>query len=370
MRGELISIDVIKHELAKRLDSLVLQLYPLARLDSSKHNFCLGSLSGEAGQSLRIARTSTKLGWWKDFSSGEGGDVLSLVNRALQHRDMTETIKWSRQWLGLDGGMSAEERRQREREADQASRKAAQAERDEREGRRRAAQRYFLEAVPIAGTPAERYLLARDILFSRLGKWPGALRFHPGMRCPVTHAPRPCLLAKVDGPDGNLMTVHRTFLLCHDDGRVTKADQKNGGPLPDAKVAFGPYAGGLISVWKGRTGKSLRHLEAGEWVAMTEGVEDALTIAMVQPQMRAVAAISLSNLKNVTFPDRLAGLYLCADNDVKPEPQEAFRRAKAQIMSRGIAVREVRPPPQFKDFNDWARALRAQERRVMQQVQA
>ncbi|MCA3685057.1 MAG: toprim domain-containing protein, partial [Methylobacterium sp.] len=131
-------------------------------------------------------------------------------------------------------------------------------------------------------------------------------------------------------------------------------------------VAFGAYAGGLISVWKGRTGKSLRHLEAGEWVAMTEGVEDALTIAMVQPQMRAVAAISLSNLRNVTFPDRLGGLYLCADNDVKPEPQEAFRRAKAQIMSRGIAVREVRPPPQFKDFNDWARALRAEERRVMQ----
>jgi len=62
MRGELISIDVIKHELAKRLDSLVLQLYPLARLDSSKHNFCLGSLSGEAGQSLRIARGTLSAG--------------------------------------------------------------------------------------------------------------------------------------------------------------------------------------------------------------------------------------------------------------------------------------------------------------------
>ncbi|MCA3685563.1 MAG: hypothetical protein IOC02_15825, partial [Methylobacterium sp.] len=205
MRGELISIDVIKHELQKRLDTLVLQLYPAARLDSSRHNFCLGSLSGEAGQSLRIARTPQKAGWWKDFSSGEGGDVLSLVNRALGHRDMVETIKWSRQWLGLDGSMSAEERQRREREADQASRKAAARERDEREGRRRAAHRYFLEAVPIAGTPAERYLLARDILFSRLGKWPGALRFHPGMRCPVSHQPRPCLLAKVDGPDGNLM---------------------------------------------------------------------------------------------------------------------------------------------------------------------
>jgi hypothetical protein len=370
MRGELISIDVIKHELAKRLDSLVVQLFPLAKLDTSKHNWCLGSISGEAGQSCRIARTATKLGWWKDFSSGEGGDVLSLVNRALQHRDMVETIKWSRAWLGLDGRMSPEERQRREREADLATRRHAATEREEREKRRRAALRLFLEAEPIAGTPAERYLLGRDILFSRLGAWPGALRYHPGMRCPIEHQPRPCLLAKVDGPDGHLMTVHRIFLAVHEDGRVTKADTKNGGPLPDAKLAFGPYAGGLISVWKGRTGKSLRHLEAGEWVAMTEGVEDALTIAMVQPHMRAVAAISLSNLQNVTFPDRLGGLYLCADNDAKPEPQAQFSRAKALLMARGIIVREVRPPPQFKDFNDWARALRAEERRLMQGVTA
>lgn len=370
MRGDLVSLDVIKFELQKRLDSLVMQLFPQASLDTGKRNWCLGSIHGEAGQSLRIARNERKLGWWKDFSSGEGGDVLSLVQAALGHRDMVETIKWSRAWLGLDGSMSREERQRRERQAEEASRKAAAKERDEREGRRRAAHRLFLEAVPIAGTPAERYLLGRDIVFALLGKWPGALRFHPGMRCPVTHEPRPCLIAKVDSPDGNLLTVHRTFLQVHPDGRVTKADRKNGGPLEDAKVAFGPYAGGLISVWKGQSGKSLRHLAAGEWVAMTEGVEDALTVAMARPTMRVVAAISLSNIANATFPDRLGGLYLCADNDVKPQPQEAFRQAKAQLEARGIAVREVRPPAQFKDFNEWASALRQQERSARQERSA
>ena len=179
------------------------------------------------------------------------------------------------------------------------------------------------------------------------------------MRCPVTHQPRPCLLAKLDAPNGEFLTVHRTFLLCHADGRVTKADWKNGGPLEDAKVAFGSYAGGLISVWKGASGKSLRHLVPGEWVAMTEGVEDALTIAMVRPEMRVVSALSLSNIGNVTFPDRLGGLYLCADNDTHPDARKAFRRAKAKLEARGLAVREVRPPPQFKDFNDWAKALAA-----------
>ncbi len=361
MKSDLVSIDVIKFELQKRLDTLVMQLFPLAAYDTGKRNWCIGSIHGEAGQSLRIARNSQKLGWWKDFSSGEGGDVLNLVHRALNHRDMVETIKWSRHWLGLDGTMDPAERARRERQAEIARRRNEDQEAQEREQRRRAAHRFFLEAVPIGGTRAERYLLGRDIVFGLLGKWPGALRFHPGMRCPVTHEPRPCLLAKVDGADGNLVTVHRTFLQVHADGRVTKADKKNGGPLDDAKVAFGAYAGGLISVWKGQSGKSLRHLAAGEWVAMTEGVEDALTIAMVRPAMRVVAAISLSNLANARFPDRLGGLYLCADNDVKPQPQETFRKARADLEARGIAVREVRPPTQFKDFNEWASALRRQQ---------
>lgn len=364
MKRDLVSIDVLKFELNNRLDSLVMQLLPMACMDSAKHNWCLGSLSGEAGQSLRIARTASKLGWWKDFSSGEGGDVLSLVNRALNHRDMGETIAWVKQWLGLDGAMSPEERARREKQAREANVTAAAAERQQREARRRAAARLWLEAGPVAGSPAERYLLGRDIVLAQLGRWPGNLRFHPRLRCPATHQPRPGLLAKVDAPDGTLLTVHRCFLQVHDDGRVTKADRKNGGPLEDAKLAFGPYAGGLISVWKGRTRRSLRQCEPGEWVAMTEGVEDALTVAMVRPDLRVVSAISLSNLRNAVLPDRIGGLYLCADNDAAEEAKAAFRRAKAVLEQKGLAVREVRPPPQFKDFNDWAKALRQEAGRM------
>lgn len=357
MRGDLVSLDVIKHGLQQRLDALVQELYPAAKLDTARANWCLGSLAGEPGQSLRIARAPAKLGWWKDYSTGEGGDVLTLINRALGHGDMGSTIRWARDWQGLGAPLSAAERHQRERAAEEASRRAAAQDRQDRQAKRSAALRCWLEARPIIGTPAERYLLGRNIQFARLGKWPGALRYHAGMRCPVTGADRPCMLAKLDAPDGDFLTVHRTFLLVHGDGRVTKADKRNGGPLDDAKMAFGPYAGGAISVWKGESGRSLRHLAVGEWVAMTEGIEDALTVAMARPALRVLSALSLSNIANVRLPDRLGGLYLCADNDIKPEPQAAFARAVASIEARGFAVRVVRPPAGMKDFNDWAAAL-------------
>lgn len=41
--------------------------------------FCIGSSSGEAGQSLRIRLTGEKIGVWSDFSEGEAGrDLISL----------------------------------------------------------------------------------------------------------------------------------------------------------------------------------------------------------------------------------------------------------------------------------------------------
>jgi putative DNA primase/helicase len=41
--------------------------------------FCIGSSSGEAGQSLRIRTTGDKIGVWADFSEGEAGrDLISL----------------------------------------------------------------------------------------------------------------------------------------------------------------------------------------------------------------------------------------------------------------------------------------------------
>lgn len=47
------------------------------------HEFRVGSLDGQGGQSLGIHLDGPRAGVWQDFASGEAGDALDLVARAL-----------------------------------------------------------------------------------------------------------------------------------------------------------------------------------------------------------------------------------------------------------------------------------------------
>jgi hypothetical protein len=360
-RFEPVSLDVMNARLCDRLDSLVTRLLPGARFEGGYWR--CGSIGGEAGQSLAIWTKGAKRGEWCDYASKEGGDLVGLVHAALGHgrdkADWAKTFAWIRDFTGLGNGVSAEERRREETEASaDKARRAAEARADAEKKRRRALA-YFLEAVPIPGTLAERYLLGRNIRLNLLGKAPGALRFHPAMYDRQHDMRRPCLLAKLDGPDGQLVTVHRTFLHLHADGRVTKADRDPGRPMSDAKLAYSDYRGGWIPVWRGATGQPMRKMPADEWICITEGVEDALTIAMAAPDKRVIAALSLNNLDALQLPPRAGGLWLCADNDVKPAAIESFRRARARLEARGFTCREFRPPAGIKDFNEWAAVIAA-----------
>src|SRR5574340_608846 len=40
--------------------------------------WCVGSIAGETGKSLKVRLTGAKRGMWKDFNSGDGGDLLDL----------------------------------------------------------------------------------------------------------------------------------------------------------------------------------------------------------------------------------------------------------------------------------------------------
>ncbi len=358
MGAPLHSLDFIRAELQARIDQLVTEFYPAATKDASGRNWQLGDLGGAKGQSLRIRRLGNRAGGFKDFASGETGGVFDLIREARGLPDIRSAIGWAQDWLGLsDTPLTAEDRRAREREAS-ARRKAD----DEREAaaiarRQRAAKALWLDGSPIAGTPAERYLAGRNIAFHRLGRWPGALRFHPALPLPAgMSGTLPGMVSCVLDARGQIVAVHRTFLMCHASGRVTKADVKNGGPLADAKMTLGPMRAGYIPVWKGKHGKPMLEAVAGEWVAVTEGIEDALTVAMARPDLRVIAAYSLSNIGNLVLPDHLGGVYLCADNDAKAEAQAQLARAQERLGERH-AVRVVRPPAPFKDFNDWAQAL-------------
>lgn len=359
-----VSIDLIKDRLTGRIDELVLLLFPNASKDGREWR--LGSISGEPGTSLGIRRTGHKAGWWKDFSSGEGGDVIDLIAHANVQGlrgdgDVGGAIGWAKRWLNLDV-MDQAERGRLERKAERQRKEAANREAAEQADGRRRALGHFLSGQPIRGTPAEDYLVGRHIDFARLGRYPAALRYKE-MKCPETGEMRPCLICAVSDPQGGVMTIHRIFLHRQLNGLWTHAGQGPDAPMRKAKKAYGAYQGGFISCWRG---EGNRAISAGhdpqQWIAVTEGIEDALTIAMVRPDLRVLAAISLSNMGNVQTP-ACAGLYLCADNDTHPDAIRQFDAAFALQQQRGLAgdypVRIVRPPEGVKDFNAWAKLLAA-----------
>ena len=66
----------VSKQLAQRAEDIARRLYP----DGKRHGseWCVGNLSGETGNSLKINIKGTKAGIWCDFATGEGGDLLDL----------------------------------------------------------------------------------------------------------------------------------------------------------------------------------------------------------------------------------------------------------------------------------------------------
>lgn len=64
--------------------------------------YCVGGLSGEKGQSLRVHMSGNKAGVWSDFASGDsGGDLIDLWV-AVRGVPLVAAIDEARQWLGVE----------------------------------------------------------------------------------------------------------------------------------------------------------------------------------------------------------------------------------------------------------------------------
>ncbi|CAM5767087.1 DUF7146 domain-containing protein [Bosea minatitlanensis] len=349
-----VSIDLIKQKLHERIDTLVPQLFPNARIKG--HEWVVGDVFGAPGESLSICRTGKKIGWWKDFNnSGAKGDILTLIAVGMCDGDVRAAIPAALKWLGL-GSMTAEELRRQERKARQA-REAAEARlASDVEKMRRKAKGYYLAGELWPGTMVERYLLGRAMDLMQLPHVPSAPRFHPRVwNREAGGVELPAMLLPINHAEtGQQISVHRTWLQGHPDGRVTKAD------LVNPKMTLGEFTGGHIPLNRGASGKPLKYAPEGEWVGVAEGVENGWSAAIIRPDWRVVAGVSLDNLANIVLPPQIGGLFMLADNDTKPEPKAGFERAVARLKARGFRLEIVRPPEGIKDFNDWLVALKRQ----------
>ncbi len=379
MTGDL---DIIKAQLVDRVRELCQRLLPDGREEAGQwvsHN----PVTGDRGKTpaLKVRLHGGVTGAWKDWRSGDAGDVLKLV-AYLEGTDTRGALAWARDFLGLRA-MSREERA--------ALRKTAAAkkiEQDRDDSKRRehklltadrlynapAGERDTGPAYCPAGTfafgqgsQAERharaYFAARKVPLDDIaGRY--AFRFSPatewwkgatyktdaatGRRHKAARGPLyPAVHSAMRIWNGVVTCCHVTFL---DPTRPAKA------PVAPAKLMFGEALGAVIEVARGPSGKAFWMTEEAAPLIIAEGIETALSFAVVVPEARIWAGGSLAGV--AAAPVRLPcvdWILFARDNNAgNSQAQKQFERALESLEASGKRV-VVEASHVGDDFNDLAR---------------
>jgi putative DNA primase/helicase len=185
---------------------------------------------------------------------------------------------------------------------------------------KRLCRKTWQEGRPIAlGDEVERYLRQRGL---GQGVYPKTLRCHPalgyyekplGQKRSTLVATYPAMIACVQGADGHVVTLHRTY-------------------LEDGRKALGAQSKKLLSA--GIHGAAVRLDEAGDELALTEGIETALAVRL-RTGKPTWAALSCGNLERLWVPEHVARVCIYADNDADAEfAGQASAYALAQRLVR------------------------------------
>jgi putative DNA primase/helicase len=204
------------------------------------------------------------------------------------------------------------------------------------------AQKIWDEAKAVArGDEVDRYLCGRGIA---LTAYPQALRLHPclgyyekdGGGKSRKVAEFPAMLACIQGVDGAVVTLHRTYL---SDGRKA--------PTGDAKKVL---SGGI-------NGAAVRLFEPTDELGIAEGIETALAVHLATGRP-VWAGLSAGNLEKLWLPPAVRRIGIYADNDADGDfDGQAFAFALARRLKkeeRHSGPRQVHVFVPRRPGADWA----------------
>lgn len=171
----------------------------------------------------------------------------------------------------------------------------------------------------------EQYLNHRGLSCER---WPDNLAYHPNVYNFTTNKRHPAMLCAFQSSDDAVVAVHQTFLA--EDGHKIRGKEVK------SKLVMGPMKGAAI-----------RLTPTQERVALTEGIEDALSI-MQLTDWPCWATGSASNIP--VLPVSITDILLCPDNDEAGSRWAA--RAIRLYQQQGRQVDIYRMPEGIKDANE------------------
>lgn len=279
--------------------------------------------------SLSVKVGGEHAGHWHHFETGEGGNLLSLIQQELQ-LDFKGALRYG---ANLVGGRRLVSLSKKQNHSSSSPQKT-----DKQKGQWKAqeVQRYFREALPIEGSLAERYLREHRGITGVKGT---NLRFHPKLYShEKTHLPG--LVAFAMDDQGRPTGMQAIYLDEH------TGDKRR--DLPIGKRSFGQIGGSHITLSEGKG----RSTDTISFIA--EGVETALSIRDAAPGHHVIATLSKSNFKNVD-PNRLAKIVLlCIDNDSAGTIKhgKVVSEAIDKLEKAGKEVYITIPKKEGADFND------------------
>lgn len=316
------------------------------------HWFCC-AVHGENSPS---AHCDDRKGIWKCFGCGEGGDVFGFFMK-VDGVSFPRAIEIVADLAGVSlpdaRRETAAERSEREkRERDRERKKVADRQAREREDQAKAetVKEIWHEAVPIAGTLAEKYLLGRSIPKMT---WPASIRFHHGLY--LSRERHPALIAGVQDKNRKLVAIWRIFL--GPDGKALAG--------PDGrklKLGLGPAGGGAV-----RLGP------AGGTILVCEGLETGFGVGFLTKWKHPIwPLLSTSGMVAWEPPEGVRRVEIYSDGDrykVRPDGtigdppgRVAAEKLRARLVPMGIDV-VIREPPTGSDWLDVFATLQAEERR-------
>ena len=311
-------LDLIVQRLRETAEYWVARLFPNGKRVGDEWR--LANIRGDAPRntgSCVITLRGPHAGDWIDFDGNEGGGPISAIEAAtgLTGRDL---IVESAEIAGVQSGAPM---RQAPATKPAPKRDASQD-----------IAYIHSKAVPIIETPAAAYLQARGLALPDASD----LLFHPDLTHWETKSGYPALLGQVRDRSGDVIGLHRTYLV-RDANEVRKA------PIAKPKMMLGRIAGGAVRL--APIGKDGR-------VALCEGLETGLAVMTACPDLPVWATLSTSGLEQVELPPAAQRVLILADHDASGAGLRAAEASARRLRAQGRDVAIALPPEEGEDFND------------------
>ncbi|WP_377299643.1 toprim domain-containing protein [Rhizobium sp. SGZ-381] len=360
----------IKQMLQDQIQSLCANLLPDGKPQGRlwvAHNPVTGDYSQTPEFKVALTRD---VGAWKDWRTGEAGDVLGLIGyiNFSGQKNVRPALDWARDFLNLRS-MPAEARREVSQRARQAREDAAEREARSRLDRMARAEKLFFRGMADgAGSAPEafgrRYFAARRVPLERIANrdlqtfrfagsqefWARAqFRHENGRPVKVHPGPEyPCIYAAGRLANGQLSGIHMTYLDPMAPKKLPVAPKKE-----SAKVMWGPWEGAVIRLSHGPEGEPPETACQAHPLIIGEGIETTASVAIVAPEARAWAGGSLANMKNAPFwLPCISTVFLLKDFFKSDTTKQQFAQVVAAVEAAGKPWVEMDPPDGDGDFND------------------